>query len=303
MSYDNNIHVGYKTASVTITGTGNYSGTVTKTFSILPKKQPAPTLTVLNPDGGIRVEWTADTTCEGFQIDYCQNASFSGDTLHTVYPYASRTSHDLAKYPKPGETWYLRIRAYIKDADGVKRGYWSPASSITIIGQVDTVTLSKTQFNYTGSAIKCGNYITVKAGDTTLKYGTDFTMEYQNNISCGVNTASVKITGIGNYAGSITKRFTIVPKQQAKPTVSAVSGGFKVTWTKDANAAGYEVTYCKNSSFTGDSLHSAVYTGTSATLTKYPATGETWYVKVRAFITKDGTRYGTYSTAVSVKAG
>ena len=80
-------------------------------------------------------------------------------------------------------------------------------------------------------------------------------------------------------------------------------------WTADANAAGYEVVYCKDASFsTSDpSYHSALYTGTSATLTKYPNTGETWYVKFRAYITKDGTasgtRYGTFSEAVSVVAG
>lgn len=39
--------------------------------------------------------------------------------------------------------------------------------------------------------------------------GNDFTVSYSNNKNAGINTASVTITGKGNYTGSVTKYFTI----------------------------------------------------------------------------------------------
>ena len=41
---------------------------------------------------------------------------------------------------------------------------------------------------------------------------TDYTLSYSNNINPG--TASVKVTGKGNYTGTVTKNFTIKQKQE-----------------------------------------------------------------------------------------
>ena len=51
--------------------------------------------------------------------------------------------------------------------------------------------------------------ITVKCGGKTLKSGTDYTIAYKNNNAAG--TATVTITGKGNYAGSISRTFKINP--------------------------------------------------------------------------------------------
>ena len=72
---------------------------------------------------------------------------------------------------------------------------------------------------YSGSAIK--PTITVKNGTTTLKNGTDYTVTYSNNTKVG--TATVTITGKGNYIGTITKTFTITAQSISKSaTVSNV---------------------------------------------------------------------------------
>ena len=47
----------------------------------------------------------------------------------------------------------------------------------------------------------------VKDGTVTLLEGTDFTYSYQNNTNAG--TATVIVTGKGNYQGTVTKNFTI----------------------------------------------------------------------------------------------
>ena len=41
----------------------------------------------------------------------------------------------------------------------------------------------------------------------TLKKGTDYTVKYENNVEKG--TATVTVTGKGNYTGTIIKNFTI----------------------------------------------------------------------------------------------
>ena len=59
------------------------------------------------------------------------------------------------------------------------------------------VTISKTSYNYTGSA--CKPKVVVKYNRTTLKNGKDYTVAYSNNVNPG--TATVKITGKGKYSG------------------------------------------------------------------------------------------------------
>ena len=61
---------------------------------------------------------------------------------------------------------------------------------------------------WTGSAI-CPD-ITVMDDKKTLVKGTNYTVECSDNVSTG--TAQMTITGIGYYAGVITKTFKIVPK-------------------------------------------------------------------------------------------
>ena len=45
----------------------------------------------------------------------------------------------------------------------------------------------------------------------TLVENRDYTLEFLNNVDPGVGTATVKITGIGNYTGSVDVNFTILP--------------------------------------------------------------------------------------------
>lgn len=63
---------------------------------------------------------------------------------------------------------------------------------------------------YTGSAITPEPV--VKDGEVTLVSGTDFDFSYDNNINAGENTATLTITGQGNYTGTASRTFTIKPK-------------------------------------------------------------------------------------------
>ena len=61
---------------------------------------------------------------------------------------------------------------------------------------------------YTGGQIKPS--VTVKLSKKTLKEGKDYKLSYTKNTAVG--KATIQITGIGNYTGSIKKSFTIVKK-------------------------------------------------------------------------------------------
>ena len=81
-----------------------------------------------------------------------------------------------------------------------------------------SVALSTSTYAYDGKAKKPG--VTVKLNGKTLKNGTDYTVSYSNNTKVG--TATVKITGKGNYAGSVSKTYSI-KNNFKKATVSGIS--------------------------------------------------------------------------------
>ena len=301
LSYENNVSCGIGTAKVTAVGTGNYTGSVFKKYTILPEKQAAPRL--VTKDGKLRAVWTADANAEAYQVQYCQSADFSGDTLHSS-TFASKTSYNFTVYPKVGETWYVRVRSCLKNSSGTYNGLWSDAASIKL-GRIGSVTLSQTEYAYTGKAVKIGSYIKVMSGTSVLKYEKDFTLAYAENVNCGVKTASVTVTGIGEYSGSVTKYYSILPAQQAKPALSTLNGRLHAEWTADTNAEAYQVQYCQSADFSGDTLHSSTFASKTAyDFSAYPKAGETWYVRVRSYIKNSaGTKYGLWSDAASITLG
>ena len=83
---------------------------------------------------------------------------------------------------------------------------------------------------YTGS--KSEPTITVKDGNTTLTKGTHYKVEYSNNINAG--TATAKISGIGNYTGTVTKNFIIAAKPVNGLTISAANQTYTGSQIKPA---------------------------------------------------------------------
>lgn len=79
---------------------------------------------------------------------------------------------------------------------------------------------------YTGSPIT--PQPVVMDGNTILTSGTDFDFSYDENINAGENTATLTITGKGNYTGTASRTFTINPKdiKGAAITLQADSLGY-----------------------------------------------------------------------------
>ena len=80
-----------------------------------------------------------------------------------------------------------------------------------------TVTANPAKLNYTGEAVTTD--VTVLVGKLQLTQGKDYTVSYQNNVNVG--TATILVTGIGNYEGSVgTSSFEIT-----QPVIPAAPGG------------------------------------------------------------------------------
>lgn len=152
---------------------------------------------------------------------------------------------------------------------------------------------------YTGKEIK--PTVTVTYQDTKLIQDTDYTLSYANNKNTG--KATVTITGIGAYTGSIEKSFQIVPAKVTGVNVtSTASNQVTLTWKKDASATGYVIEYSMDKSFKKNVKKITINkkATTSREITKLTA-NKTYYFRIRAYKTISGKKaYGAYSSAVSV---
>ena len=168
-----------------------------------------------------------------------------------------------------------------------------PSSSDTNTNDISALTVNKISNKaYTGKAITPS--VTVKDGDKKLVNGTDYTVFYKNNTNIG--TATVTITGKGDYTGTKTLTFKIVPKK-VKVTSKKSGSQAVLSWKKSAGAAGYEI----YSSVDGAKFKKLTTTKALKYTAKLTA-GKSYQFKVRPYATVNGKKvYGSWSNVVSVK--
>ena len=152
---------------------------------------------------------------------------------------------------------------------------------------------------YTGKEIKPD--VVIKKGSTKLKKGTDYTLTYKNNVNTGRATIIVK--GKGNYTGTKTMYFNIVPKKVSLTSIkSTKSKQMTVKWKKATGASGYIIQYSTSKKFTGAKK---IYVKKGTTLTKTVKklkSKKTYYVRVCAYkLIKGSYQTGSYSAARTVK--
>lgn len=116
-----------------------------------------------------------------------------------------------------------------------------------------TATLNTTSYVYDGKAKTPS--VTVKDGQKTLTNGTDYTVSYSSNVNAG--TATVTITGKGNYKNSKVLTFKIEPESgnASKQTQVASSSSSPADKKNDSSnsASDNKSTDSKNSSDNKDS--------------------------------------------------
>ena len=269
------INTGEKT--VEVTGTGDYTGTLSKVYSVVPRD-----ISEAEVSFDVQIYTGKELTPNPSVIKYCTYTLLKGTDYKVIYANNKNAGTASAEVSGMGnftgsKTVDFRIAKSV--------------SSLKIAGVSDKA--------YTGKEIKPS--LSIKDGTKTLKQGTDYTLSYSNNKVPG--KAKITVTGKNSYTGSRTVNFRIVPK---KMTVSKVSSPAKAKITvklkKDSYASGYQILIAKNSKFTsGKKTVNITSRNTVSKTVSGLAKGKKYYVRARAYKTIDGKKYyGGYSSSRTV---
>ncbi len=293
VSYSNNKNVG--TSNVYVYGKGNYSGSLSAKFDIVPAKQQIQKLETKYK--GFYIDWAQKGSATGYDVEYSVNANMSGAV--SKHLTASKPDTLTVSGLAGNKTYYVRVRSYTNVNGKVYYGAWSDVKSIkTANNDITKATVSGISTKaFTGKAIT--QNVTVKVGNTVLKNGTDYTVSYSNNKKVG--KATVKITGKGKYGGVITKTFKINPAKQEIQKLTAKSKAFFVDWAQKGSATGYEIQYATNSKFTSAKKVTITNNKTDKTTVSKLSANKKYYVRVRSYTTVGGTKYyGAWSAVKNV---
>ncbi len=286
VSYKNNVNVG--TATITVTGKGNYSGTKSATFKIAARsttptielsatelrylysaERPTVTVkdgsTVLVEGTDYTLAWPKSSKEPG---TYSVTATLKGNrsgkasASYRIVPLEVRSALIYERTPsEPGISDKVYTGSAIAPRPGVKLAGYKNSSILDPMSEgtdytlayennvnVGTATIVITFKNHYTGELRCnfnivarsiaeattssipaqswtGKAITpkpaVKFGSATLRLGTDYALSYKNNVNVG--TATVTVTGKGNYTGTAQATFQIAKAAISRCTVSKIA--------------------------------------------------------------------------------
>ena len=122
VKYSDNRSVG--TATVTVTGKGDYSGcSGTAKFTITMKK-PSISSTKSSSEGELTVSWSSDSQADGYQIQYCTRKAFNSN-VKSKYERSGRTTSTTISGLSSGKKYYVRMRSYKKTGSKNSYSEWS----------------------------------------------------------------------------------------------------------------------------------------------------------------------------------
>ena len=202
------------TATITITGKGNYAGTTSKTFNIVKAtptvSAPAAVENLIYTGGSLNLV-AAGTTDFGTLVYSLDSENYSEDI-----PTATNAGTYTVYYKVAGDANHNDVSGSIEVTITPK-----PVTN-------DNITVTIPSQTWTGSELT--PVITVKDGEKMLALGTDYEVAYSNNFNVG--TATATITGKGNYSDSKEATFTIdkaTPYVKTAPTASAITYGQRLS--------------------------------------------------------------------------
>ena len=186
------------TVTVTVTGIGNYTGTVDRAYEIIPAKVE------IVVDGKDKTFGAPDPEFSGLVTGVVE-----GEDLHVSY---ARANDDVGKENVGDEIKLVATYAA------------NPNYSVTMtpnkleikpqgiaVGSLENVV-------YNGQEQKQAPAVTGETDGRTLFEGVDYVMTYSGDVT-NVGTVTVTVTGIGNYEGMADRAYLITPAS-AKVIVS-----------------------------------------------------------------------------------
>ena len=125
VSYINNKKVG--TATVIVNGIVQYTGSISKTFTINPASQNIQKLETRY--GGFFVDWAQKGSATGYEIQYATNSKFRGAKKVTVTN--NKTDKKTISKLSGKKKYYVRVRSYTTVKGKKYYGAWSSTKSVT----------------------------------------------------------------------------------------------------------------------------------------------------------------------------
>ena len=247
------------------------------------------------PDRVINIDYCAFEYCGGLtsvavptSMERVKEMAFRGCKKLTDVYYASSEA-DWKKIVIDDDNQYLTSATIHYNSTGPNDPAIKSISNCTI-------KLEQTSYSYDGKAKQPS--VTVKDGSTMLVNGKDYTVDYQSNTNVG--TATVTITGKGNYTSTKTVNFTIEKavngitaanmtkvasaKAQSFNIGAKAKGGAKLTYKSNNKS----ITVDKNGKVTvaKNYIGKATITISAAATTNYNAAVKQIYVTVNPTGTK-----------------
>ena len=260
------------TITVTISGIGNYTGKVTRTYEITPKAYTVTTDSANKVyDGtaltaGGKIEGIVDGENVEFKVTGSQtnkgtskntySLKWNGSAIETNYKLEKESIGDLTVTEQtidPG-----------KDPDKPNPNY----SGVTINNPSNKV--------YDGKEHKWSPAVADKEGNALVE-GTDYEVAYSTEDFTNVTgTITVTISGIGNYTGKVTRTYEITPKAYTVTTDSAnkvydgtaLTAGGKIEGIVDGENVEFTTTGSRTVEGTSKNTYSLKWNG-SAIQTNY----------------------------------
>ncbi|MGN0172943.1 MAG: hypothetical protein ACI39F_00740 [Acutalibacteraceae bacterium] len=251
VTYANNVNAG--TATITVIGTGNYTGTVEKTFKITPKALQESMLTV-------------DTSVEiytGAPITKAVKSTVLTANDYTV-TYANNLNVGTATLTVTGKGNY--VGTFTK--------------TFTIVSKI----LSESMFTADTKAVTYTGKPVNKTVTSKLTLNVDYTVSLINNVNVG--TGKIIIKGIGNYSDTVEFAFTIKKPSVSKlkkVTASASSKKVTLKWKKVKGANGYVIKYSLKKNFKGSKTITVKSAKAAKRVINKLKSNKQYYFKVAAY--------------------
>lgn len=191
---------------------------------------------------------------------------YQNESLTSLYDLSSPVNKDIQLHAK----WLYDLKSNKAKIENIKDKVYN--------GKVQTPNIKLT---YNG---------------TLLKKNIDYKLEYKNNKNTGKATITIK--GIGNYSGTITKTFRIIPSKAVISKVTKTKKSITIKWNKISTSTGYQVAFRKM----GPNKYK--YYTVTATSKKFTKLKSKKYhqMKVRAYKVIDGKKYyGAWSIVKKVR--
>ena len=259
VAYSNNVKKG--TATATVTFKGNYSGTVKKTFIINPAKVSNVKLSSTS------YTYNGKTKTPSVTVKDNKGRKLKNGTDYTVKYSSGR---------KNAGRYAVKVTFKGNYSGTVKKTFKiNPA-------KVSNVKLSSTSYTYNGKT-KTPSVTVKDSKGRKLKNGTDYTVKYSSGRK-NVGRYAVKVTFKGNYTGSKTVYYYIIPKSTSIRRVSALRKGFKLSWKKQkTQTTGYQIQYSTSKKFKKAKAVNVSKNKTTSKYIKKLSSKKKYYVRVRTY--------------------